>query len=434
MLKRLSSGLSCCALILLAATRALGVEPPVDEAFGRLETQWRQENDPEKKRALGRELAEAAIRAEHPELVTESATNGKFAEKEIKIPAAAPEKIELHELQSFSPPPLARYGNNPASWVIRRMTRARFELWQPLHGWLFDEHGRLLNEAKPPRRDGQGREWYGAFLPDGRWVTTDLWEMDRTLSFFDRRGKWRKDLPADKIIPRTRDDYEQPSLIGWCRCDRDGKGFVVSVGANGGRGVAWVGWDGAIRVLNEPNEPWKLCFPRDLEPKGSYTDLACPSDSGNATVTRAEAAHGMFVGFPEYGAPNFTVRVPDGQTFGFWPDSPNVYIVTETWTEITNTAGEPDNGPPSWRTWFYGSDGEFAGWIAARRLADTAKGEGMLFLAESGRVVALGKGYKIEKVEEFIGADGTAATPQKLFPDLRIGFFQQGDRLVLARW
>ena len=73
-------------------------------------------------------------------------------------------------------------------------------------------------------------------------------------------------------------------------------------------------------------------------------------------------------------------------------------------------------------------------WIAARRLADTATGEGMLFLAGDNRVVELGRDYQIAKVEEFVDANGIALAPQKLFPDLRIGFFQQGDHLVLARW
>ncbi|MGI9088631.1 MAG: hypothetical protein ACR2HH_12975 [Chthoniobacterales bacterium] len=401
----------------------------------RLYPLWRDEADAKEKREVGRELAEAAVRNEKPELVTKVATDGQFANREIKIPEGTSEKITLHEVRSFDPPPADQYGGIYA-WVIRRMTRDCFELWQPFHGWLFDKEGRVLNEAKPPRRDGTGRQWYGAFLPDGRWVTTDLWEMDRTLSFFSRAGKWRKDILSASLVPAKRDDtgYELPLLIGWCRCDKEGKGFVLSVGANGGRGQAWVSSEGKARLLNEPNEPWKLCYPRDLEPKGTYTYLACPADNGKAVLSRQEDAHGTFVGFPVYEAPGFSVRVPDGETFGFWPNSSDVYIATSTTTEITDASGNPDNGPVISRTWFYHADGSFAGWIAARRFADRAKENGMLFLADDGRVAALGKDYRIERVEEFHLPDGSIARPRKIFPDLRIGFFERGAQLILARW
>ena len=89
--------------------------------------------------------------------------------KEIKIPADS-HTVSLKALRTL-PYEERPFFNGDPSWVVRRMTRARFELWTSKRGWLFDRSGKVLSEAVPPRRDGEGREWYGAFLPDGRWVT-----------------------------------------------------------------------------------------------------------------------------------------------------------------------------------------------------------------------------------------------------------------------
>ena len=79
-------------------------------------------------------------------------------------------------------------------------------------------------------------------------------------------------------------------------------------------------------------------------------------------------------------------------------------------------------------------DGTFTGWIKATRVCDTAGGDAMLFHDELDRILTLTPDLQVKKVERFTYPDATAAPPEKLFPDLRLGFFKRGKKLVLARW
>jgi len=406
------------------------------ENVPRFHEQWRKETDPEKKREIGEDLVRAAISTDQPQFVLEVATGGKLAEKEIKTPNGNATGLSLHILKSFDPEPYPF--EQQAAWVIRRMTRDRFELWLPRHGWLFDGKGKLLNEAHPPRRDGVGRQWYGAFVPDGRWVTTDIWDYDRTLHFFTRSGKWRKDLSADALVPPTsEDDRWARSIIGWCRCVKDGRRFVLSVGENGGRGDAWVSADGGEHHrLTENESPWKICYPRDLEPKGMYTSLSIPNDRGDQIIGYTVPGHGAECGYPTYQWSETSVQVLGPGEFGFWPSSSNVYIGTAEPAPSpqpgTETSNEAEVGPAI--TLFYNFDGTFAGWIKATRVCDTAGGDAMLFHDELDRILTVTPDLQLRKVERFTYSDATAAPPEKLFPDLRLGFFKWGKKLVLARW
>jgi hypothetical protein len=401
---------------------------------------WKKENDREKRQELAEELSDLGVRISNYEtggdddepatLVIEVATDGEFAQKQIKLPPKA-RTLDLHQLHTLS----ADATETEPAWVIRRMTKNRIEVWLPRHGWLFDGKGKLLSEAKPPRRDGTGRQWYGAFLPDGRWVTTDLFDEDKTLTFFTRAGKWLKEIAADKLVsPKPDESRWDLATISWCRCTRSGDGFVLRVGQNGGRGDAWVGWNGQHHELSDEKSAWKLCYPRDLEPKGSYVYLSVPDDSGDIIMTREEPGHGMFVGFPVYEAGKVRVRVPEGETFGFWPRSDNVYIVTDHQNGSRGAFGEWHSAPTTYQTWFYNADGKFAGWMAARRIADTAGDDGMLFVDSAQRVIAVGNDYRVKEAKQFTLSGTVNAEPTKLFPDLRIGFFQRDHRLVLARW
>ena len=393
---------------------------------------WRAETDPAKKKDLGEQLITAAVHSEQPKIVLEVATNGMFSQKEIKI-RGKEKRIPLRLIESFTFEPAA--WSNPFQWVIRRMTSNRLELWDPYHGWLFNRDGRVIAEARPPRRDGSGRQWYGAFLPDGRWVTTDLWDMDRTLHFFSALKKWEKDISADDLVPRTSDDDRyDTSLIGWCRCDRNGKGFVLNVGANGGRGDAWVNWKGDHHTLTEHESPWKLCYPRDLEPKGTYTMLFIPNDNGDLTIDRQEPGHGMWVGYPTYRTDDFEVVVPGGETFGFWPKSRDFYVVTAE-LELDNDLSESSEQPEITWTLFYNDKGSFLDWIEAKRLTDDSEGNSMLFVDRRDRVIKLTtSGHRMNGIQRFVWPDGSTANPYRLFSDLRIGFFRREDQLVLAAW
>jgi hypothetical protein len=399
---------------------------------------WQQTADPLAKRKLSEDLANAAVLSQQPEIVSEIATGGHFQEKQINISQGS-QPILLRERLRLQPPDDndPRVGE-PFRWVIRRMTADRIEVWLPDHGWLFDGQGQLLNEASPPRRDGVGREWYGAFLPDGSWVTTDLWAQDKVLTFFSPEGKWLKEIDAADLVPHKEgDDGEGDaaiSTIGWCRCDAVGDGFVVSVGQGAGRGVAWVNAKGEHHLLEDRAAPWKLCYPRDLERKGMYTHLYIPSDRGNEWFERNEDGHGPFVGFPTLTASNFKAMIPDGDTFGFWPGSLSLWIGTKRITWVAPADGGEEVSHSVEQTLFYDANGGFTGSIAARRLTDTPALDGMMFCDGADRVISLGRDRSIQKIEQFTWSDGSVASPYKLFSELQLGFFTREKNLVLARW
>jgi hypothetical protein len=404
---------------------------------------WQKESDPNAKRELGEELVDAAVESQQPDIVIDIATGGQFAEKQIDISQGAQPMLlrECILLPPTSGDNVAQSGR-PYQWVIRRMTTDRIEVWLPDHGWLFDSQGELVNEAFPPRRDGDGRDWYGAFLPDGSWVTTDLWGDDKVLTFFSQEGKWLKEINASDLVPHKPEGEEDPgdgatniSTIGWCRCDAIGNGFVVSVGQGSGRGVAWVSAKGEHHLLEARGAPWKLCYPRDLERKGMYMHLYIPDDRGNEWFESRSASHGSHVGSPILEAPGFQVVIPDGETFGFWPNSTALWIGTKltTWDDDPDTEDQGESSTE--QTWFYEPDGSFVGWIAAGRLTDTPALDGMMFCDEEHRVISLGRDRMVQKIEQFVWpGDCSAASPYTLFPDLQLGFFMQGKNLVLARW
>ncbi len=315
----------------------------------RLYDAWQDESDPHTRKKIGEELADAAVHSEEPDIVMEVATGGSFAERRIQIPAGT-QQLLLRECSQLPPKAGEEVADSgrPYQWVIRRMTADRIEVWLPNHGWLFDSQGELLSEAFPPRRDADGRGWFGAFLPDGSWVTTDLWGDDKVLTFFSREGKWLKEINATDLVPHKndgeRDDGDGDtsiSTIGWCRCDAVGDGFVVSVGQGSGRGVAWVNAKGEHHLLRDGAAPWKLCYPRDLERKGMYTHLYIPSDRGDEWFESHTPGHGLFCGYPTLEALNFQVMIRNGETFGFWPDSSSLWIgiKDETFGTDSETGG-----------------------------------------------------------------------------------------------
>lgn len=391
-------------------------------------------------------LFEAAILTERPGVINDFAAGGDAAKMEIPLQGKA-QRIEASVVRNLGMP--AKEYGNPIPWVIRRMTKTHFEVWTPKHGWLFDSKGVLINEAFPPRRDGAGREWHGAFLPDGRWVTTDLWAYDRTLTFFSARGKWVKEMSAETLAPLDKgDDRHESDLIGWARCDREGRGWVVSIGSNGGSAIVFVGPSGPARALSghlEPwdmTEPWRLCYPRDLEPKGTYVSLFRPSDDGEAALHFGEAGHGNWVGFPTYSwgghfeeGSAYRKVIPDGDhDFGFLPSSHDVFIGASN-MELNDEPDSAEDQPEGrgLKTWFFGAAGNCRGWVRGAYLADSADGQAVWFLDDRNGVVVLGNDLRPQTRMRFVIA-GTGGQPRKLFPDLRLGLFRVRGKLVLARW
>ena len=382
---------------------------------------------------LKHDLIESAVRSEQPEIVEEISVNGDVAAREIKWPHDT-QKIEAKRLLNFEEMPTIPCGNR-IDCVIRRMTKTYIELWTPKHGWLFNANGKLVNEALPPRRDGIGRSWHGAFLPDGCWITTDLWAEDKTLTFFSPTGKWLKEIKVSDLAPIHPDEPFDLNLIGWARCDKDGKGWIVSVGDGPGRAHVFIKPEGKADLLENTNESWdkiwKLCYLRDLEPKGMYTQLVRYSDDCKRKIDRRGHGHGIWVGYPTF---TWSKKEEDGlvipgddHNFGFLPGSLDVFI----------GASDPDNGDPkkirNLKTWFFDSEGKCRGWIRAAYLTDSADGKTTWYLDEENGVVNLGTDLKPQSHMTFI-IDGAKAKPVKLFTDLHLGFFRINKQWVLARW
>jgi hypothetical protein len=154
-------------------------------------------------------------------------------------------------------------------------------------------------------------------------------------------------------------------------------------------------------------------------------------------------SHGAECGYPQYftgESPDYgaTVRVPDGSwNYGFWPGSTSFFVVA-THDLPPIKGGPPDEQstyPTEERTWFFDRDADFQGWIRATRLADGADGSSMLFRTADKRVVTLDRHRRVRRVERFVfSRKGNGAEPLTLFPDLHLGLFRKGERIVLARW
>src|SRR5260221_4104813 len=205
-----------------------------------LHNAWAAEHDPAKRRDLAGQLVEAVIHEydkQQPKVADEVARDGA-PKTEIKPSAPARDtKLDpLTVLTGVHSDP----DHYPRSPVFRRMTANRLEVWTSKEGWLFDGNGKKLAEVSVPRRDGAGREWFGAFLPDGTWITTDLRDGDKQLNCFSSSGKWKWELPGSKIllqlpkpklVPNQVDEPVYPS-IGWARVDKTGRRWLVCLGAD----------------------------------------------------------------------------------------------------------------------------------------------------------------------------------------------------------
>ena len=424
---------------------------------------WRRARSGEEKKHYADELYDAAIRADRPDLAEEAVAGGTLKTRQI-LPPRHHHRISLrlvHFFDDIAVDPADETASTPNEgngWLARRITPQALEVWTSKHGWLFDGTGRLLNEARPPRRDGDGRDWYGAFIPDGRWVTTDLWNTDWTLTFFSREGKWIKEIPSAGLAtppgPGVPSDPDHPdrSILGWARSDKDGNGWVTNVGRNEGFATVQVGPEGPSRQLFGI-ERWQACYSRALGPRGWYIDMRVPDDAGSILLAREEAGHGPNVGYPSY---NITVpqhvampdedddgkvlfSVPDGNDiFGFWPGRKDLFVGAIRGVDAKGAHAERSYSKSPIdenATWFFTADGRFRGWLRGRRLADAADGRAMLFRMEgSHQVVTLSPDLRTARARRFTWADGGTAIALSLFDDLRLGLFIKDGKLALAGW
>jgi hypothetical protein len=204
-------------------------------------------------KATGKEaegFLEHAILGERTDLVEWILGGDKLAETEIKAPGGATNvegSIQAREPVSQK----MKEDDNGYPTVWSRITRNRFEIWTPKVGKLFDEHDMQLAETTVRRGDGHGREWYGAFLPDGRWITTDLDDYDRDLTMFSAKGKRQWKIKGSMLIPAEEGGAATPS-IAWARSNQSGDAWIVSVGSEEGRGQVKVMPDGQTTRIESP--------------------------------------------------------------------------------------------------------------------------------------------------------------------------------------
>lgn len=342
------------------------------------------------------------------------------APKNELIPAAAAHSLTLHVLSVLKGTHQDENTYPKISPVFRKISPNRLEAWDPREGWLFNSKGKLLVHVRVPRRDGTGREWYGAFLPNGRWITTDLWENDRQLNCFNPGGEWLWELQASRILaaapppiePNSNMPLEVTPSIGWARADRTGNRWLVGLGTESDRSFAFILPGGKVQPVPENTSLWSLVEPRSMGIRGFFVDLYIDSDDGKVTLDRSCPGHGKGVPWPNY-TPGGTIYEGD-DNFGFWPRSHAFYI-------------ETNRGPEKPReVWFFDEKSKYEGQAPGSFLGDGAKLGSLLIQRDEGVVfeVALTPaGLEIGTVRRFQWPDGSVAVPLAIYDNWKIGFF-----------
>jgi hypothetical protein len=404
---------------------AAGIAPndPGAEARARvpgLYQAWKAEHDPAKRNELAGAVVDAVIHEyenQQTNIADEIARDGR-ASRLIMPPAAR--GVALTTLVT-----LDGVHTNEMAWpgspIFRRIADNRFEAWTSKEGWLFDSRGRLITHVKVPRRDGAGREWFGAFLPDGTWITTDLWQEDKQINAFDAKGKWLWEVDGEKVQAAAPTASSGKPIIGWARADKLGRGWLVSAGTEDNTDFALVSESGAVAALPAGQSIWSLVQPRAMGVRGFYISLSIDSDDGKVAMHRVEAGHGVGVGWPTYTlSPGDWTRTIQGgnDRFGFWPKSHEKFI-----------AKDGEEWSAAHRLWFFDEAGRYRGQIEGDLLGDAADGSGMLVKTPDEQVVTVArsrKGPTATQRRSFTWADGTRALPVAIYDDLRLGFFLRG--------
>lgn len=363
-------------------------------------------------------------RGDRADLVQRIFSNDKLAETEIKPDAPATScEVTIRDTATLE---TAVKESRDHSTVWRRITKDRFEIWTPMSGKLFDEKGKLLNEAKVRRGDGWGREWYGAFLPDGRWITTDIDEFDKEVTAFSAKGKRLWSIKGAKLAPSANEDMSALSLIAWARSDKTGKAWIVSVGSERGRGYAKVTPDGKWEKIEDP---WTECLPQQLRSRGMYIDRSTKSDDGKLVVNRTEAGHGIGVGWPDYHFSATEFIIPNGDDFGILPDSWSVFVETDCGT-LDGTAEERKDE----RVWLFDTKGVYQHWIKGRTVGASLASAGLWIRQPDDTCTLVEKGYSVKSRLTFSTKEKAALVPVELHDDIGLGVFLLNDKLVLGTW
>jgi hypothetical protein len=415
---------------------------------------WHQESDPKKKEEIGGQVLELANRADAKDIGLELFAGRPVAQMELPVPTnSVPQPLTAIKEWDLT---RNEYDTSDAC-VIRRIGPKNFELWTPKRGWLFDENGKVLAEAKVPRRDGTGRQWYGAFLPDGQWITTDLWERDDRIYLFSKQNKLLNSFPAGDIA-------------GWGRSDSTGTHWLVGVSGYGHLDdsgecsdlkISPWGWrqrvahylkrlhlplsDPAWKFVEKIKSARDFVDPRNLGSRGIRCGETSESDDRKASISWDEPGHGRWVGWPHYSmntsGHGWESCIPwkDTDNLGFFPGS------LTTWVGSNKYPSRPDIDQRRprrefeyFRGWIIDPDRKVLGWLPAERVADDPDGKRMWFVDEQGRLLKVAPNATVSKVLQptLTGATGNDAPfAHLLFPDLKLGFFYtKPGHLVLARW
>ena len=402
---------------------------PAEPQVPKIYAMWKAEHNAARRADIGRELVDAII---HEIELPQTTIADEVARDGLPVRVIATPPAETLRLKPLALLPGVRAGDEtwPASPVLRRLADDRIEAWSSSEGWLFDGSGKLVTHVKVPRRDGSGREWFGAFLPDGTWITTDLWEQDEQINAFSAHGKWLWEMKGTDILkqlppPANKDNVEGKPLIRWARADRIGQGWLIGIGEDWTTTCALVAESKTVAPVPGGDDAWSLVYPRAMGVRGMYTDLNITSDDGERTLSRGEAGHGAGVGWPTYSvAPGDWSRIirSGDHTFGFWPRSHALYIEAE---------GDEFLAPH--RVWFFDDDGCYTGEIAGNYLGDAANKYGLLVTVPGGGVATLmpgAKGPTATQTRLFTWPDGTRAVPLALYDDLHLGFFLRGAQIA----
>lgn len=357
-----------------------------------------------------------AWRAERLELIDQVIADGHLKETEV-LAGGDPKQVVVTVKREFPNDNLAHFSQSP---IWRRITAGAFEIWTPRKGWLFNSKGELLNSAAPPRNKSGGRQWFGAFIPDGRWITTELLADDGRIYVFDRKGRCTREIKAGALLENDPGAIRdaKPEIVPWARSTGDGKGWVVRVGSEEGRGESLLNPDGTWSKLSDSSSPWRHCMARQLGVRlsGGICNYRVESEDGAWWLESEQPGHGTDVGNPLYQVSRkgdiddqrfITVgKVPgSGNGFGFWPHSRNIYILGED------------------RTWFFDASGNYQGWIAGVRVGDSRDGDGMIFRLNDNQCVSVSPELKVTSTLRFDMADGRKILPLELYPEIGLGVF-----------
>jgi len=376
------------------------------------------------------DFAQHAAKGERSDLTDRVLTGDRLEETEIK----PGNEVQTCEVQILASAPLeTAVFEREHQTVWRRITKDRFEIWTPKEGRLFDSTGKLLNTAAVHRTDGWGREWYGAFLADGLWTTTDIGELDYRLTVFSKKGKKLRTLKANTLVSLTEEDAENVALtspvplIAWARADKTGKAWIVSVGSEFGRGYVKVTPDG---ISSKVDCPWTECLPQQLGTRGMYTSLYSMSDDGVSTVCRNEPSHGVMVGWPKYDFPAKTsVLIHAGGKMGILPAAWAIFVNPEG-----NALDVTAEDRVQERVWLFDAKGNYQHWIKGRSAGTSAKTDGLWIRLPDSSIFCLEKGYKPGLHLTFVTMEKQPLLPIELYDDIGLGIFLSGDQLVLGKW